>query len=309
MRANAMTLDLKSFFAVVKDTIRGWSDHGALRLGAGLAYYTVFSIAPLFIIVLAIAGIWFDADTARHELFSQIEGMVGPEGGKAIQAMVTSVNKSSAGFWATAVATTTLLIGATGVFVQLQDALNLIWEVRPKPGSGWRHFVTTRLLSFAMIVAIGFLLLVSLVVSAGLAAAGKFMNGLIPAHEVIWQIVNLLISFGMITLLFATIFKYLPDVKIAWRDVWLGSLLASILFNVGKFGLGFYLGRSSVASAYGAAGSLVVILLWVYYSSQTIFLAAEFTRARAKARGQQLDPVRGAEFVALKEVKKRGRAK
>jgi membrane protein len=298
-----MMRKLKSYFAVMKNAVNGWSEHGALRLGAGLAYYTVFSIAPLFVIVLAIAGIWFDADTARQELFSQLDGLVGPEGGKAIQAMVSSANKSSAGFWATVIATITLIMGATGVFVQLQDALNIIWQVRPKPGSGWRHFVTTRLLSFAMIVAIGFLLLVSLVVSAGLAAAGKFMNNLIPAHEAVWQIVNFLVSFGMITLLFATIFKYLPDVKIAWRDVWLGALFASLLFNVGKFALGFYLGRSSVASAYGAAGSLVVILLWVYYSSQTIFLAAEFTRARAKARGQRLEAVRGAEFVALQEVK------
>jgi len=306
---HTMTLNPKAVFALMKNTLRGWLDHGSLRLGAGLAYYTVFSIAPLFLIVLAIAGFWFGQDAAQRELFTQVEGLVGQEGGKAIQAMVTSADRSQAGVWATIVATLTLFVGATGVFVQLQDALNLIWEVRPRAGSGWRHFVITRLLSFAMILAIGFLLLVSLVVSAGLAAAGKFMNGLIPAHEVFWQIINFLVSFGMITLLFATIFKYLPDVKIAWRDVWFGALFAAFLFNVGKFGLGFYLGRSSVTSAYGAAGSLVVILLWVYYSSQTMFLGAEFTRARAKMRGQQLEPVRGAEFVAIKEVKTRSRTK
>jgi len=297
-----MTLNWKWLLALLKDTLKGWSDHGSLRLGAGLAYYTVFSIAPLFLIVLAIAGFWFGADAAQRELFAQLDGLVGQEGAKAIQALVKSADKSQAGAWATVVATTTLFAGATGVFAQLQDALNLIWEVRPRAGTGWRHFVTTRILSFAMILAVGFLLLVSLVISAGLAAAGKFMNGFIPAHEVFWQIVNFIISFGMITLLFATIFKYLPDVKIAWRDVWLGALFAAFLFNVGKFALGFYLGRSSVASAYGAAGSLVVILMWVYYSSQTLFLGAEFTRARANARGEPLEAVRGAEFVAQKEV-------
>lgn len=297
-----MTLNWKSLLALLKDTLNGWSEHGSLRLGAGLAYYTVFSIAPLFLIVLAIAGFWFGADAAQRELFAQLDGLVGEAGAKAIQALVTSADKSQAGAWATVVATTTLFAGATGVFAQLQDALNLIWEVRPRAGTGWRHFVTTRILSFAMILAVGFLLLVSLVISAGLAAAGKFMNGLIPAHEVFWQAVNFIISFGMITLLFATIFKYLPDVRIAWRDVWLGALFAAFLFNVGKFALGFYLGRSSVASAYGAAGSLVVILMWVYYSSQTLFLGAEFTRARAKARGEPLEAVRGAEFVVLKEV-------
>ena len=306
---NVMTLNWKSLPALMKDTLRGWSDHGSLRLGAGLAYYTVFSIAPLFLIVLAIAGLWFGPEAAQRELFAQLEGLVGQEGARAIQAMVTSADKSHAGGWATVVATITLFAGATGVFAQLQDALNLIWQVRPRPGTGWRHFVTTRILSFAMILAVGFLLLVSLVISAGLAAAGKFMNGLIPAHEIFWQVVNFIISFGMITLLFATMFKYLPDVKIAWHDVWLGALFAAFLFNVGKFALGFYLGRGSVTSAYGAAGSLVVVLLWVYYSSQTLFLGAEFTRARAKARGQQLEAVRGAEFVALKEVRQPKRAK
>lgn len=304
-----MTLNVKSLLALLKDTLRGWSDHGALRLGAGLAFYTVFSIAPLFLIVLAIAGFWFGQEAAQQELFSQLEGLLGSQGARAVQAMITSADRSQTSGWATVVATTTLFVGATGVFAQLQDALNTIWEVRPKQGTGWKHFVTTRLLSFAMILAIGFLLLVSLVISAAMTAAGKFMNGLIPAHEVFWNVVNFLVSFGMITLLFATIFKYLPDVKIAWRDVWLGALAAAFLFNIGKFALGFYLGRSSIASAYGAAGSLVVILLWVYYSSQTMFLGAEFTRARTKMRGQQLIAVHGAEFVEVKEVKHKARAK
>jgi membrane protein len=268
-----------------------------------LAFYTVFSIAPLFLIVLAIAGFWFGPEAARRQLFEQLSGLVGPQGGEAIQAVVASADKPAAGAWATAAAVVTLFIGATGVFVQLQDALNTIWQVRRQPGSGLRSFIKDRLLSFAMVLAIGFLLLVSLVVSAGLAALGKFVSGMLPAQAVVWQVVNFLVSLGLVGLLFAMIFKVLPDVDIAWREVWIGALLSALLFNVGKFALGLYLGRSSVASAYGAAGSLVIILLWVYYASQTLFLGAEFTRVHAQRSGRPFRPTAGAEFVAVKEVK------
>ena len=197
----------------------------------------------------------------------------------------------------------TLLVGATGVFVQLQDALNTIWDVRREPGRGLRHFIKDRVLSFAMILAIGFLLLVSLVINALLAALGKFMSDLMPAQEIFWQIVNLLMSLGVVTLLFALIFKVLPDVKIAWHDVWVGAMITALFFNLGKLLLSLYLGRSSTASAYGAAGSLVIILLWVYYSSQILFLGAEFTRVYAVKFGSHLRPVPGAQFIAVKEIK------
>jgi membrane protein len=293
----------QSVFSLLKETIRSWNEHRALRLGAALAFYTVFAIAPLFVIVLAIAGFWFGEEAARRQLFDQLYGLVGRQGGEAIQAVVASADRPRAGAWATVVAVFTLFVGATGVFVQLQDALNTIWQVRRQPGRGVRFFIKDRLLSFAMVLAIGFLLLVSLVVSAGLAALGKFMSGLIPAQEIVWQILNFLVSLGLIGLLFAMIFKVLPDVKVAWREVWMGALLSAILFNVGKFALGLYLGRSSVASAYGAAGSLVIILLWVYYSSQTLFLGAEFTRVYARRFGRSFRPTPGAEFVMVKEVK------
>jgi membrane protein len=293
----------QSFFSLMKETVRSWNDHRALRLGAALAFYTVFAIAPLFVIVLAIAGFWFGEEAARRQLFDQLYGLVGRQGGEAIQAVVASADRPKAGAWATVIAVFTLFIGSTGVFVQLQDALNTIWQVRRQPGRGLRFFIKDRLLSLAMVLAIGFLLLVSLVVSAGLAALGKFMSGLVPAQEIVWQILNFLLSLGLIGLLFAMIFKVLPDVKIAWREVWMGALLSAILFNVGKFALGLYLGRSSVASAYGAAGSLVIILLWVYYSSQTLFLGAEFTRAYARRFGRPFRPTPGAEFIAVKEVK------
>ena len=294
---------LSCLMAVGKDTVRGWSEHHDLRFGASLAYYTVFSIAPLFLIALAIAGFWFGDEAASRQLFGQIKGLVGSEGSEAIQAMVASADRPRVGMWASIVAGATLCIGATGVFIELQNALNAIWQVRRKPGTGLRYFIKARLLSFAMVLSLGFLLLVSLIISAGLAAVGKFLSGLMPGEELVWQGVNFVISFGLIALLYAFIFKWLPDVKVAWRDVWLAAICAALLFNIGKFALGYYLGRGSVTSVYGAAGSLVVILLWVYYSSQTLFLGAEFTRAQAHHAGRNLQPERGAEFVAVKAVK------
>lgn len=289
-------------FVVVKQAVFEWMEQDVSRLGAALAFYTLFAIAPLFVIVLAIAGVWFGEEAARRELFSQVSGLVGSEGGEAIQALVSAARQPKTGAWATVFAVGTLFVGATGVFVQLQDALNLVWGVRRKPGRGLRNFIKDRFLSLALIVGIGFLLLVSLVLSAGLSALGKFMVGLLPAQAAIWQGINFVISFGVITLLFAMIFKVLPDVKIAWRDVWFGAMMTALLFNLGKFLLGLYLGRSSVASAYGAAGSLVIVLLWVYYSAQVLFFGAKFTQIYSNRYGSHFEPVSGAEAVTLQEV-------
>jgi membrane protein len=297
-----MTRSLKSSFELVKQAASEWIDRDVSRLGAALAFYTLFAIAPLFVIVLAIAGLWFGEEAARRELFSQVSGLVGSEGGEAIQALVSAANRPKTGAWATVIAVATLFVGATGVFIQLQDALNSIWGVRRKPGRGLRNFIRDRLLSFALIVGIGFLLLVSLVLSAGLSALGKFMSGLLPAQETIWQGINFVISFGVITLLFAIIFKVLPDARIAWRDVWIGAIITALLFNLGKHLLGLYLGRSSVASAYGAAGSLVIVLLWVYYSAQILFFGAKFTQIYANRYGSHIEPVPGAEAVTVKEM-------
>src|ERR1017187_7684837 len=277
-------------------------DGAIVSRGAALSFYTLFAIAPLFVIVLAIAGFWFGEEAARRELFGQVSGLVGSEGGEAIQALVSAAHKPHTGVWATIFAVVTLFIGATGVFVQLQDALNSIWGVRRMPGRGLRNFIKVRLISFALVAGIGFLLLVSLVLSAGLAALGKVMVGLLPMQAAIWHVFNFVISFGVITLLFAMIFKVLPDVKIAWRDVWTGAIITALLFNLGKLFLGLYLGRSSVTSAYGAAGSLVVVLLWVYYSAQILFFGAKFTQLYSNRYGAHLKPVPGAEAVAVKEV-------
>ncbi len=281
-------------FSLFKQAATEWIDQDLSRLGAALAFHTLFAIAPLFVIVLAIAGIWFGEEAARRELFSQVSGLVGSEGGEAIQAIVSAAREPKSGAWATLIAVATLLVGATGVFVQLQDALNSIWGVRRKPGRGLRNFIKDRILSFALIVGIGFLLLVSLILSTILAALDKFIVGLLPAHEVIWQGINFVVSFGVITLLFAMIFKVLPDARILWRDVWLGAMLTAFLFNLGKLLFGLYLGRSGVASAYGAAGSLVIVLLWVYFSAQILFFGAKFTQVFSMQWGSHTQPASSA---------------
>ena len=295
---------LKPTYELLKQTVSEWIDQGVSRLGAALAFYTLFAIAPLFVIVLGIASLWFGEEAARHELFSQVSGLIGSEGGEAIQALVSAAHKPMTGAWSTVVAVATLFVGATGVFVELQDALNSIWGVRRMPGRGLRNFIKDRLLSFALVVGIGFLLLVSLVISAGLSALGTFMVGLLPAQANIWQGINFVISFGVITLLFAMIFKVLPDARIVWRDVWIGAVITAFLFNLGKLLVGLYLGRSSVTSAYGAAGSLVIVLLWVYYSAQILFFGAKFTKIYSDRYRSHLEPVPGAEAVTLKEVVK-----
>ena len=293
---------LRSIFEMLKQTASEWMDQNMSRLGAALAFYTLFAIAPLFVIVLAIAGLWFGEEAARRELFTQVSGLVGSEGGEAIQALVSAAHKPKTGAWAAIIAVVTLFVGATGVFVELQDALNSVWGVRRVSGRGLRNFIKNRLLSFALIAGIGFLLLVSLILSAGLSALGSFMVGLLPAQETIWQAINFMVSFGVITLLFAMIFKVLPDVKIAWRDVWIGAIITALLFNFGKLLFGLYLGRSSVTSVYGAAGSLVVVLLWVYYSAQILFFGAKFTQVYSNRYGSHFEPMPGAEAVSLKEV-------
>jgi membrane protein len=293
----------KKYRDIFKQSASEWSEHQAQTLGAALAFYTVFSIAPLFLITVAMAGLLFGEEAARHQLFGQLNDLVGHQGAEAIQAIVAAANRPKAGAWATITAAGTLIIGAMSVFVQLQSSLNTIWNVRPKPGRGIRDFIHVRIISFAMIVGIGFLLLVSLIINASLAALGKFLHGYLPEQQVIWHGLDFLISLGVITVLFAMLFKVMPDVQVAWRDVWTGALLTAVLFNIGKFLLGFYLGRSTFASAYGAAGSIVIILMWVYYSSQIVFFGAEFTRIYAATCGSHVRPAPGTHFVAVQEIK------
>jgi len=273
-------------FQILRETVASLLANNTPRMGAALAYYTVFGIAPIFLIVLHVSSIWFGEEAARHELFGQLQGLVGTEGGKAIESIVTAAaSKPQTGWWATCLAIVTLGVAVTGVFVELQDALNTIWQVKRPPGRGILQFVKDRLLSVAMVFGIAFLLLVSLILSAGLSGLGRFING--AGEQWFWSALNFTVSLGIITVLFAMMLKVLPDVKIAWRDVWLGGFITALLFNLGKFLLGLYLGWGSVTSAYGAAGSLVIILLWVYYSAQILFFGAELTRIYANRFGSR----------------------
>jgi membrane protein len=285
----------QAIFRLLKETITEWQNDKVPLLAAALAYYTVFSIAPLLIIAIAIAGAFFGEEAARGELIDQIQGLIGKQGAEAIQSMLQNTQQPSANSGlATIFGIVTLLIGATGVFGQLQDALNIIWDVKPKPGVGLKVFLLSRLLSFAMVLVIGFLLLVSLLLSAALAAISHYFGDLIPGFQFVGQLLNFTLSFVVITLLFAAIYKVLPDVKVPWQNLWLGAIVTALLFNAGKSLIGLYLGNSAVSSTYGAAGSLVVILIWIFYSAQILLLGAEFTHVYSRYRGTPIRPTRYA---------------
>ncbi|ALF52260.1 ribonuclease BN [Nostoc piscinale CENA21] len=286
-----------NFSAIVQlfqETFQEWSEDKASRLAAALAYYTIFSIAPLLIIVIAIAGAVFGEDAARGEIVRQIQGLVGPDGAEFIEIAIRNASQPKTGAIASVISILILLLGATGLFTELQDALNTIWEVKPKPGRGVKNVVRQRALSFAMILGIGFLLLVTLIISTALTAIVGYFSNLLPGVDVIWQFVNFILSFVITTLLFGLIFKVLPDVKITWNDVLIGAVITSLLFSLGRYLLGQYLGNSSFGSTYGAAGSLVVILAWVYYAAQILFFGAEFTQVYARRYGSGIRPTRNA---------------
>jgi membrane protein len=279
---------------LLKNTFQEWQEDRVPLWAAGLAYYTIFSLAPILIIAIAIAGAVFGQDAAQGEIVHQLQGLVGKDGAEFIESMIQNASKpGSGGVIATLFSLATLIFGASGAFGQLQDALNTIWEVKPDPKQGVKGMVRNRFLSFAMVLVIGFLLLVSLVLSAALAGVSNFFGSLIPGLA--WgQLLNFVISFGFTTLLFALIYKVLPDVKVPWSDLWVGATVTALLFSIGRFLIGVYLGNSSISSAYGAAGSLIVILLWVYYSAQIILFGAEFTQVYAKMHGSRLVPTGNA---------------
>jgi membrane protein len=288
----------KYFYELVRDTYYAWEADKAPRLGAALAYYMVFSLAPLLIIAIGIAGSIFGQQAARGEIVGQLRDTVGEPMAQAIEGMIKDTSTNGTSSAATLLGVGILIFGATGAFVQLQDALNTIWKVTPKPRRAIVAILRDRALSFLVVLGAGFLLLASLILSAGLSAIGKYVNSMnLPGGTIFWQGVHALVSFLLITLLFAMIFKILPDAKIAWRDVWLGSVVTALLFTVGKYLIGLYLGRTSVASAFGAAGSVVLILVWVYYSSQILLFGAEFTRVYALNSGSPARPAENAVAV------------
>lgn len=283
-------MKLKMIWGLFQETFNEWQNDKVSRLAAALAYYTIFSIAPLLIIVIAIAGAVFGEAAATNAIFNQLQGLIGSEGATVIQNAIENANQPQAGTIASVISIAVLLLGATGLFVELQDALNTIWEVQPKPGRAMKNMVRQRFLSFAMILGVGFLLLVSLVISTVLQAVTNYFNHLLPGVDFIWQIVNFILGFAITTVLFGLIFKVLPDVKITWKDVLIGAVITSLLFSVGRYALGTYLGNSTFGSTYGAAGSIVVILVWVYYNAQILFFGAEFTQVYAQRYGSRIVP-------------------
>jgi membrane protein len=274
--------------SIGKECVTAWLDHHASSLGAALAFYTVFSVAPILIIAVAITGYVFGATHAETEVLAQLRGLIGPAGAAAIQELMVSAHYSEKRGLAAAVGVVTLVVGATSVFGELQNALDRIWQSpRRKKEVGWWRFLRGRVLSIGMVLGVGFLLLVSLVASAVLAAFGGWLGNHFPGLEILLPIINLLVGFLMTVTLFALIYKYIPQESIAWSDVWIGATVTAVLFTIGKTMIGVYLGRSSFNSAYGAAGSLVVLLLWIYYSAQIFLLGAEFTRVFAYRHGSR----------------------
>jgi membrane protein len=285
----------KGWIRLIRETYSEWKEDNVPLHAAALAYYTIFSLAPLLLIAIAVAGAAFGEEAARGELVSQVQGLVGKEGAIAIQAMIENASQpGSGGVLSTVIGFLLLMLGASGVFGQLQMALNTIWKAEPKPGRGFRRYLIARFLSFAMVLVIGFLLLVSLLLSSFLVAAGSSFNRLMPGLPVLGQGLELLISLGVITLLFASIYKYLPDVRVPWRDLWVGAVATSVLFNLGKTAIGLYIGNSSFSSTYGASGSLVVLLIWIFYSAQILLIGAEFTKVYSRNQRKTRKPTQQA---------------
>lgn len=278
----------KTIRYLMTQSFKEWQEDKASRLAAALSYYTIFSLPPLLVISLAIVGRFYDRQAAQEQILVQAGGLVGESGSEVIGQILENASDPTLSSVAAVVSLVMLIFGASGVFTQLQDAMDTIWEVEPKPGRGIVRTIKERFFSFTMVLAVGFLLLVSLLLSAVLAAVSEFLSGLAPETILVARLVNLIVSFGGVTLLFALIFKVIPDVKISWRNVWLGAVVTAVLFSIGKWAIGYYLGRSAPASAYGAAGSLIILLLWVYYSAQILFLGAEFTQVYANHLGDEI---------------------
>lgn len=280
---------------ITTEAVTAWFEHNASSLGAALAFYTLFSVAPILIITVAIAGYIFGADHAQTEILAQLTGLIGEAGATAVRQLLLSAHYSDKRGLAAAIGVVTLLVGATSVFGELQNALDRIWQT-PRHGreAGWWRVIRGRVLSVGMVLGVGFLLLVSLVASAALVAIGDWLGRSVPALEIVLPVLDLTFSFGMTVLLFALIYKYVPRESIPWGDVWIGAMVTALLFTVGKLLIGVYLGRSSFSSAYGAAGSLIILLLWIYYSAQIFLLGAEFTCVFAYGHGSRSRELRPA---------------
>ena len=307
MRHSAGTDWVTRLKVVLIESLKSWIDHRGASKGAALAFYTLFSMTPILVLAIAVAGYFFGAKAAQGEIVAQMQGLVGPNGARAIQALLAAARDPTSGLVATLAASVLLLLGATSVFAELKSSLDELWGSDKPPRSAIHMLLRTRLLSLGLVLALAFLLLVSLVVSAGLAMLGSYADAVLGSPAVVLATISSLISFAVIACLFAVIYKTLPDAPLSWRDTWIGAAFTAGLFSLGKYVIGLYLGNSGVASSFGAAGSLIALLLWVYYSSLIFFLGAEFTRQFALEFGRpRHEPQRAEQPVLTSEGRSDG---
>lgn len=295
----------KDYFTILKAAFTAFLDDMALKFSASLAYYTIFSLAPLLLLLISLAGIFLSRDVIQGEVFSQINGIVGNEAALQVQEMINNLEMTGKSTISVIIGIVTLVIGATTVFGEIQQSINIIWQVKPKPKKGWLKIIKDRLLSGSMIVTLGFLLLVSLVLNGALDAISDRLKNFLPDVTVtFFTIISYVISFIIISILFGVIFKVLPDAKISWKDVRSGAFFTALLFMIGRLVIGIYIEKSATSSSYGAAGSLIVIMLWVYYTAAILYFGAEFTRAYADFNGKRIEPADYAVHVVQKEEEK-----
>lgn len=294
-------ISLKGIWNVIKATFAGFSDHNVTKLSGSLAYYTVFSMAPLLVLIISLCGVFLGQEAAQGKIYEQLAGFMGKETALQLQEIVANAAIGNKGKLAFVISLITLLIGATTVFADIQESINTIWGLKPKPKRGWLKLLKNRFLSFSVIISLGFLLLVSLAITAVLDEFSASLQArYADVSVVLFYVLNQLLTLLVITLIFAVIFRVLPDAIIKWRDVFLGAAVTALLFMLGKFGISIYIGKIDVGSTYGAAGSLVILLLWTYYSSIILYLGAEFTKAYAMAYGSEIRPAQYA--VTTKEI-------
>jgi len=292
-------------YRILKDTLQGFIDNRALKFSASLSYYTIFSLAPLLLLMISLAGVFFGRDAIQGQVFGEINGLIGNQAAAQIQDIIKNMELSGRTNFAIIVGGITLLIGATTVFGEIQDSINIIWNVKAKPKRSWLKWIEDRLLSSSLIAGLGFLLIVSLLINGLLLALNEWLKNYFPEVTlIIFQIINVLISFIVITILFGVIFKVLPDAKIAWKDVGAGAFFTACLFMLGRFLIGLYINFSGTGSAYGAAGSLIVILVWVYYTAAILYFGAEFTKVYAEFMGARIEPADYAVYVEQYEKEK-----
>lgn len=288
---------MKRFFSLLTESFSEWQQDKASVWGASLSYYTLFSLSPLLLIIISLAGLLFGRQAVEGSIVSQLRGLLGAPGAAVLQETIRSAQKPSTSIFTTVIGIIILLIGASGVFGQLKEALNAIFNVTKKSSRGIKGLVLEKILTFSMVAVIGFLLIISLVASAVIAGINAYFNAVFPFPEFILEIINFIVSFGLITLLFACIYKVLPDIKIPWKYIWIGSAVTSLLFTIGKTLIGLYLGLGSVGSSYGAAASVIIILVWVYYAAMIFFYGAEITQVYARRHGAVLLPKKGSVLV------------